>query len=108
MVATLTRAMLVLTVTGVMGISLGGCSSEAQSGTARDLAQAPSYHTPSNSLAASDGLGAIVFGDPSVRNQVAMLRHGTEAFARAEAEAIDDIPTQANEAYATVDPASEE
>lgn len=109
MVARMTRTLMVLTVAGLMSIVIGGCSSQASNSSAREMAQSQAYDSPDNALAACDGLGSVVFGDPAVRNQVAMLRSGTAAFARAEADdAIGNIPTAAPEVYATVDPASEE
>ncbi len=110
MVATMTRTFMVFAVAGVVSLAIGGCSSQATNGPAApETAQSQAYRSPDNALAACDGLGSVVFGDETVRNQVAMLRHGTAAFARAEAEdAIGDIPLANPAVYATVDPASEE
>ncbi len=106
---------------GLIACVLGGCGHytvqktpawqlQAQESLTQDfLAMSGGGHV----LAASDSLGYQLFGPDVVRSQYAMLRGAKDAFARAEAEALnaptDTTPTTSPDtAIAGVEESSEE
>ncbi len=104
------RSMAALTVLAAIFMLAVGCGTSTQHVQVNlpmyddnILAACDMTAIPGNALAASDGLGAVVFGPPEVRDQFAMLRGSGDAFARAEAADATNRAAAMQTEFANVD-----